>query len=85
MEVVTDNKERLQRKDYVPRLSYGRRMLRDDGGPNRYFLMYLHLRYQVGPFHTDQLKVRVLSYFCFNNLIPPVIPIPSIQLPPILL
>jgi len=49
MEVVTDYEERPRRKDYVPRLSYGRRMLRDDGGPNRYFLMYLHLRYQVRP------------------------------------
>jgi len=41
MEVVTDYEERLRRKDYVQRLSYGRRMVRDDDGPNRYFLMYL--------------------------------------------
>jgi len=25
----------------MPRFSYGRRMLQHDGGPNRYFLMYL--------------------------------------------
>ena len=62
LQVVTEYEERLRRNDYVPRLSYGRWMVRDDGGPNRYFLMYLfseqsmatefffrHLRYQVRP------------------------------------
>ena len=41
MEVVTDYEECLRRKDYVLRLSYGRRIVRDDGGPYIYFLMYL--------------------------------------------
>ena len=41
LKVVTEYEERLRRNNYVPRLSYGRRMVRDDGGPNRYFLMYL--------------------------------------------
>jgi len=41
LQVVTEYEERLRRNDYVLRFSYGRRMLRDDGGPNRYFLMYL--------------------------------------------
>ena len=30
---------------------------------------------RYGLFHTDNLKVRVLSYFCFNNLILLIIPI----------
>ena len=29
------------KSDCVPRLSYGRRMLTEDGAPNRFFLMYL--------------------------------------------
>ena len=41
MKVFTEYEERLRRCDYVLRFSYGRRMLRDDSGPNRYFLMYL--------------------------------------------
>jgi len=41
MLVVTEYEERLRRNDYVSRFSHGRRMLRSDGGPNRYFLMYL--------------------------------------------
>jgi hypothetical protein len=38
---VTEYEERLRRKQYVPRFLYGHRMLRDDGGPNRFFLMNL--------------------------------------------
>jgi hypothetical protein len=41
MQVVTEYEERLRRNDYVPRLSYGLRMLREDSGPIRYFLLYL--------------------------------------------
>lgn len=40
LNLVTDYEER-QRKQYVPRFSYGRCMLRDDGGSNRLFLNYL--------------------------------------------
>ena len=32
---------RLRRCQYLPRLSFGRRMLRDDVAPNRFFVMYL--------------------------------------------
>ena len=32
--------ERLRSSDNVPRFSYRRRMMRDDGDPNRFFLMY---------------------------------------------
>ena len=37
LQLVTEYEERLRRKQYVPKFSYGRRMLRDECGPNRYF------------------------------------------------
>jgi hypothetical protein len=33
--------ERVQEKTNVPRCSYGRGLLRDDGGPKRLFFTYL--------------------------------------------
>jgi len=39
--VTYEYEERLRRCQNVPRLSYGRRMLTEDGAPNRFFLMYL--------------------------------------------
>jgi len=39
--ITSEYEERLRRCQYVPRMSFGRRMLRDDGAPNRFFLMYL--------------------------------------------
>jgi len=41
LQLVTEYEECRRKKQYVPRFLYGRRMLRDDGGPNRFFLMYL--------------------------------------------
>jgi hypothetical protein len=41
VQVFKEYEEQLWSSDNVPRFSYGRRMMRDDGGPNRYFLMYL--------------------------------------------
>jgi len=41
MHITSEYEERLRRCQYVPRLSFGRRMLRDDGAPNRFFLNYL--------------------------------------------
>ena len=41
VEIVDEYEKRLQEMPFVPRASYGRRMLREDGGPNRDFLMYL--------------------------------------------
>ena len=38
MHSTSEYEERLRRCQYVPRLSFGRRMLRDDGAPNRFFL-----------------------------------------------
>ena len=41
MHITSEYEERLRRCQYVPRLSLGRRMLRDDDAPNRFSLMYL--------------------------------------------
>jgi hypothetical protein len=41
LQVTSEYKEQLRRCEYIPRFSFGRRMLRDDGDPNRLFLMYL--------------------------------------------
>jgi hypothetical protein len=40
-EIVTDYEESVLRLQHVPALSCGRPMLRDDGAPNKFFLMYL--------------------------------------------
>ena len=39
VKVFHEYEERLRSSVYVPRFSYGRRMKRDDGDPNRYFLL----------------------------------------------
>ena len=41
VKIFHEYEERLRSSDNVPRFSYGRRMMRDDGDPNRFFLMYL--------------------------------------------
>jgi len=41
MHITSEYEERLRRCKYVPRLSFGRRMLTDDRAPNRFFLMHL--------------------------------------------
>jgi len=41
VQVSKEYEERLRSTDNVPRFSYGRLMMRDDGDWNRYFLMYL--------------------------------------------
>jgi len=35
--IITQYEERLRRCPFAPRLSYGRRMLAEDGGPNAMF------------------------------------------------
>jgi hypothetical protein len=40
-EVVSEYEKRLQEMPFPPRSSYGRRMLREDGDPNRDFVTYL--------------------------------------------
>jgi hypothetical protein len=52
-EVVVKYMERVQQKSYVPRFSYGRGLLRDDGGPNRLFFTYL--------FGVDALAISFLQ------------------------
>ena len=39
VKVFEEYEERLRRCDYVLRFSYGRRMMRDDGDRNKYFLL----------------------------------------------
>ena len=39
VKVFHEYEERLRSFDYVPRFSYGRRMMRDDGDPIKYFLL----------------------------------------------
>jgi hypothetical protein len=41
LKVTSEYEERLRRCEYVPRFSFGRRMLRHDGAPNRFILVYL--------------------------------------------
>jgi hypothetical protein len=41
LQVVTEYEERVRGMQYVPMFSYGRRMLRDDGVPNRFIFNYL--------------------------------------------
>ena len=41
VKVTSEYEERLRMYKYVPRFSFGRRMLRDDGAPNRFYLVYL--------------------------------------------
>jgi hypothetical protein len=43
LEVTSEYEERLRRCEYVPRFSFGRRILKDDGAPNRFILVYLFL------------------------------------------
>ena len=43
VKVFHEYEERLRRSDYVPRFSYGRRMMRDDGDPNKYFLLITYI------------------------------------------
>ena len=38
VEIIDEYEKRLQEMPFVPRASYGHRMLQEDGGPNRDFL-----------------------------------------------
>jgi len=41
LEVVRECVQRVQELPFVPRFSYERGLLRDDGGPNRLFFTYI--------------------------------------------
>jgi hypothetical protein len=43
--VVAEYVERLRRMQFVPKFSYGRGMLRQDGAPDRIFLTYSVIRH----------------------------------------
>ena len=48
LHITSEYEERFRRCQYVPRFSFGRRMPRDDGAPNIYFLMYLFCEESIG-------------------------------------
>ena len=52
-EIVDEYKKRLQEMAFIPRASYRRQMLHQDGGPNREFLTYL--------FWDDRLAMQFLK------------------------
>jgi len=75
IQVCTEYDQWLRTMPYVPRFSYGRSMLGDDGAPNKSFFFYIFcdqamaiqflkeiglLRSRV-PYNTDHLYVRVLG------------------------
>jgi hypothetical protein len=41
LQIVSEYEERMRGMPFVSPSSYGRRMLRDDGAPNKIFLMFL--------------------------------------------
>jgi len=46
-QIVAQYEERMREVQMVPRLSYGRRLLRRNGAPNRMFLALLFTRHQL--------------------------------------
>ena len=69
-QVIMEYEERL-RSYYVPRFSYGRWMLRDDGAPNRCFLMYLFSEESIAiQFLKDNglLRSRTLCNTCGRDM-----------------
>ena len=88
MHITSEYEEVLRRCQYVRRLSFGRRMLRDDGAPNSFSLTLARLvsffliTYQHSLFsiHSSCKFIRTiliifrlhLELFFFNNLSPPV-------------
>jgi hypothetical protein len=47
-DIILDNEKRLRGMPFFPRSSYGRSMLREDGGPNSDFLTYLFCDRDLG-------------------------------------
>ena len=46
-EIVAQYEERMREMQLMPMLSYGRRLLRRDGAPNRTFLTSLFIRHEL--------------------------------------
>jgi hypothetical protein len=74
MHITSEYEERLRGCQYVPRLSFGRRMLRDDGAPNRFFLMYLFCDESMAIQYLKDIGLIILRLglvlFFLNNLSP---------------
>ena len=73
-EVVNEYQKRLQEVPFLPRSSYGRPMLREDGGPNRNFLIHIRNKnWSFSPF-IEMKKIiccvfaRIYSTEITNNL-----------------
>ena len=61
VKITSEYEERLRRCQYVPRFSFRRRMLGDDGGPNRYFLMYLFCEQSMAVQYAQGYTHRTVS------------------------
>ena len=74
MHITSEYEERLRRCQYVPRLSFGRQMLRNDGAPNRFFLLYLFCNESMAIQYVKDIGLIILTLdlvlFFFNNLSP---------------
>jgi len=71
LELVTEYERRLRRTPFVPRLSFGRPMLTDDGGPNAMFFTCLFCDEPMGlEFVQDAglLRSKELCKTCGGNM-----------------
>ena len=77
--VISQYEERLRRCQNVPRLSHGRRMLTEDGAPNRFFLMYLFCNESMALQYLKDIGLIILrlDLVLFSNNLSPLAP--SIQ------
>ena len=64
--VVTEYEERTRRMQHVSLFSYGRRMLRDDGGPKRFFFNYLFSDQTMGTEFFKNLGLHRSKMLCKN-------------------
>ena len=62
-DIVAKYEDHLREMQSVPRLSYGRGLLRTDGAPNRMFLTCLFCHHELA---IQFLKVRVIGYLFFQ-------------------
>ena len=80
MHITSEYEERLRRCQYVPRLSFGRRMLTDDGAPYGFFLMYLFSNESMAIQylkHIPLISLRLDLVLFFSNNLSPLAPFHS--------
>jgi hypothetical protein len=65
-QIVNEYEERVQRLPNVPALSYGRPMLRDDGAPNTFFLMYLFTDNVMSTEFLQKVRLPRCTRLCNN-------------------